>query len=171
MKHTRICALLLRLVHYWVRYHTESALFLHNEFLAHNSSTIRFLNRCGLRCKPGEVVRRRLFGVYIGGVPWQVGRHCLYEAADGATHLGTVLDMFKGRDDMDDEFVVFRVENKPITAYMGHFCFFSNDSRATVLVLWNRILWMCKMLTVREGQVNLGLPFVSCTSRERVEFT
>ena len=137
-----------------------------NVFPTHNASTIRFLDQRSLRCKPGEVVRRRLFGVSIGGVPWKVGRHCLYTADDGSTRLGTVLDMFKGRDDMHDDFVVLRVENKPITACMGHFCFYSNDSDATVLVLWNQIIWVCKMITVRGGQVHMALPFASCTSRE-----
>jgi hypothetical protein len=139
-------------------------------FISHNYSTIRFLGRIGLRCKPGQVMHKRLFGVYISGVQWRVGRHCLYKAEDGTTHLGTVLDMFKAKDNMGDDFVVLRVENKPITAYMGHYCLFSHDSRETVLVLWDRILWMCKLLTVRGGKVNMALPFVSCTSREQVEF-
>ena len=81
-----------------------------------------------------------------------------------------VVDMFKSRDDMLDDFVIFRVEQKPITTYMGHYCLFSNDSHATVLVFWRQITWMCKMLTMRGVQVNMALPYASCTSRELVEF-
>ena len=129
--------------------------------------TNRFLRQIQLQCAPGVVVRRRLFGVSIGGVPWKVGQHCMYDAAGGAKHLGTVEAMFRGQDDMGDDFVVFMVQNKPITTYMGHYCLYSNDSDATVLVFWRQITWMCKMLTV--GQVNMALPYVSCTSRELVE--
>jgi hypothetical protein len=109
--------------------------------------------------------------VSIGGVPWQVGRHCLYyDGADSATLLGTVVSMFLGTDGMDDDFVIFQVENKPITTHMGHYCLFSNDAPTTVFVLWTQITWMCKMFKVQRGQANMALPYVSCTSRELMEF-
>ena len=107
----------------------------------------------------------------IGGVPWKVGRHCLYrDSADSVTLLGTVVSMFLGKDDMDDDFVIFQVENKPITTSMGHYCLFSNDSPTTVLVLWTQITWMCKMFKVQGGQANMALSYVSCSSWELMEF-
>ena len=82
----------------------------------------------------------------------------------------TVVSMFLGTDNLDDNSVIFQVENKPITTCMGHYCLFSNDSPTTVLVLWTQITWMCKMFKVQGGQANMALPYVSCTSRELMEF-
>jgi hypothetical protein len=117
------------------------------------------------------VIHRKLFGVSVGGVPWKVGRYCLYRAdADNSTRLGKVVTMFLAKDDMDDNFVVFQVENKPITTYMGHYCMFSDDQPTTVFVLWTKITWMCKILKVQGGQADMALPYVPCTSRELMEF-
>jgi len=116
-------------------------------------------------------MHRRLFGVGIGGVPWKVGRHCLYlDGADRGTRLGVVVAMISGIDDMEDPFVIFQVDNKPITAHMGHYCLFSNDTQTTEFISWTQVTWMCKVLKVDGGRANMALPYASCTSRELVKF-
>jgi len=116
-------------------------------------------------------VRRRVLGVEIGGVPWWLGKHCLFKDDDGATHLGTVVNMYHGEDDMEDDFVVFLLQIKPITTYMGHYCTYSNDSPGTRLVWWNRITWKCKLLQGLGGASGMALPYASCTSNELMEFS
>jgi hypothetical protein len=114
-------------------------------------------------------MHRRMFGVITGGIPWQVGRHCLYlNGADGGTRLGVVDAMISGMDDMEDPFVIFQVVNKPITARVGHYCLFSNDSQTTEFVLWSQIAWICKYFKIQG--TNMALPYASCTSRELVTF-
>jgi hypothetical protein len=136
--------------------------------------SIRFLLQRGLRCAPGDVMSRRMFGVSIGGIPWQVGRHCLYlNGADSDTRLGVVDAMISGMDNMEDPFVIFQVVNKPrhalfFTARVGHYCLFSNDSQTTEFVLWTQITWICKIFKVQGA--NMALPYASCTSRELVTF-
>ena len=91
--------------------------------------TCRFFRQSGLKCALDAVVRRRLMGVAIAGVPWSVGKHCLYtDGANRATRLGTVVNMFFGENDLGDDFVIFQLQNKPITAKKGHYCTYSNDS-------------------------------------------
>ena len=106
----------------------------------------------------------------IGGVPWQVGQHCLYHAGPGgATHLGTVTTVYHGMDELMDDVVIFQVENKHITHKMGHYCLFSNDQRATVAwVSWKLVTWKCKILRV--NNTDMALPYVSCSSHELMEF-
>ena len=43
----------------------------------------RFFALTGMRCGQGVVVRRRLMGVMTGGVPWSIGKHCLYTKGGG----------------------------------------------------------------------------------------
>ena len=53
------------------------------------------------------------------------------------------------------------------------FCYFPGGKQTNynmVLVLWTQITWMCKMFKVQGGQANMALPYVSCTSRELMEF-
>ena len=117
------------------------------------------------------MVRRRLIGVFVGGVPLRIGHHCLYNAGEyDDTRLGVVLEMFYGKDDMMDEFVILQVQNKPITTYMGHYCFFSDAPQIpTEMVLWSKLTWKCKTFKMQGGG-NMALPYVSCTSVELVEF-
>jgi hypothetical protein len=132
---------------------------------------IRLLKKYGLCCAPGDVMHRRLFGVEIGGVPWKVGRHCLYlHGADGGTRLGVVVAMMSGMDDMEEPFVLFQVDNKPIAANMGHYLLFSTDTHTTEFVLWTRVTWLCKVLEVQGGLAHMALPIASCTSREVADF-
>ena len=84
--------------------------------------TYRFFRRSGLKFGQGIVVRRRLMGVTTGGVTWSVGKHCLYTNRDDrTTRLGTIVNMFYGENDMEDDFVIFQLQSKPITAKMGHY--------------------------------------------------
>ena len=107
----------------------------------------------------------------IGGVPWSVGNHCLYQFdANSATHLGTVVNMFYGMDEMEEDFVIFQVLKKPITTRMGHYCEYSTNSQDMDMVLWKQITWKCKLLAVRGGQSGMALPYASCTSRELMVF-
>ena len=110
----------------------------------------------------------------IGGVPWQVGFYCLYNVPGGLTRLGKVTTMFHGTDVMTEEFVIFQIENIQITTYMGHYCYFSNDDHddTPVFVLWDEVSWKCKICKVSGGgrHANMAVPFVSCTSRELMEF-
>jgi hypothetical protein len=122
-------------------------------------------------CERDAVVRSRISGVSIGGVPLRPGQHCLYmDASGGVTRFGTILNMFHSIDEMMDDFVIFQIENKPITTRMGHYCLFSNVSDSTVLVFWSQVIWKCKAFKVEGGRANMALPFVSCTSRELMEF-
>jgi hypothetical protein len=117
-------------------------------------------------------VRRRFSGVSISGVPLQVGTYCLYhdESCD-VTCLGKVFQMFNGEDDSGDPLVIFRLERKPITTSMGHYCFFLDTERNdTVFVSWTQIDWKCKILKMQGGQ-SMALPFASCTSCELMEFS
>jgi hypothetical protein len=94
-------------------------------------------------------MHRRLFGVDIGGVPWKVGRYCMYlNGANGATHLGMVVGMICGMDAMEDLFVIFQVDKKQITKRMGHYCLFSDDTQTTEYVSWTQVTWVCKTLKV-----------------------
>jgi hypothetical protein len=90
---------------------------------------------------------------------------------DRVTRLGTVLNMFYGVDTLDDEFIVLELENKPITARMGHCCTYSSNSRVNDLVLWNKITWKCKLIQTQNGVGGMALPFQSCTPKELMEFT
>jgi hypothetical protein len=107
----------------------------------------RYFRRSGLRCGPGVVVRRRLMGVSTGGVPWSVGKHCLYTNGDSrTTRLGTVVNMFYGENEMEDAFVIFQLQAKTITGKMGHYCKFSDDSPGMDMVDSSKIAWKCKLL-------------------------
>jgi len=115
------------------------------------------------------VVRRRIGGVDTGGVPWTVGNHCLYSDTGGKTRFGTVLNMFHGVSDMDEDFVIFELQDKPISNYMGHYCILSDDGFMNVLVVWHEVIWKCKQLRLGENNT-IALPFASCTPNELIEF-
>ena len=126
----------------------------------------------GLECAPDVVMRRRLIGVSTGGVPWYLGKHYLYLDRDNlSTCLGTVVNMFYGQDAMQDDFVVFQVQQKLITTRMGHYCLYSNESPGMELVLWDRLTWKCKLFTAGGGPSGMTLPYASCTSQELMEFS
>ena len=129
------------------------------------------MRQTGLVGAPGDVVRRMLNGLSIGGVPWRVEQHCLYHDGGRSLLLGRVVDMFYGKDDMMDGFIIFKIANKQITQKMGHYCLFSNDTLDTVYVLWRMIAWKCKVFSRGEGQDKMALPYASCDSRELMEFS
>jgi hypothetical protein len=132
---------------------------------------LRFFRQSDLECAQGWTVHRRRSGVTIGGVTWATGMHCLYnERAGAATFLGKVVNMFHGKTDMMDDFVLFQLQNMPITTHMGHYCMFSNDTHTNHLVLWSRISWKCKVLKSRRGGDQMALPYYSCTPKELIEF-
>jgi len=134
--------------------------------------TCRFFIQSGLKCAPDAVVRRRLMGVTIAGVPWSVGKHCLYtDGANRATLLGTVVNMFFGENDLGDDFVIFQLQIKPITAKKGHYCTYSNDSPGKDMVLWSRLTWKCKLFGAQGGASPMALPYASCTPKELMEFS
>jgi hypothetical protein len=109
-------------------------------------------------------VRRRLMGVDTGGVPWSVGKHCLYTNGDErTTRLGTIVNMFYGQNDRDEDFVIFQLQNKEVTAKMGHYCTFSNNSTGMDMVDSSKITWKCKLLGGR-----LALPYASTSPKEDV---
>jgi hypothetical protein len=69
-----------------------------------------------------------------------------------------------------DEFIIFELNQKHITSYMGHYCLLSDSEDTTrVFVMWEQVIWKCKALLLG-GHTNMALPFQSCTSRELVEF-
>ena len=140
----------------------------------HYLCPFRFLLSSDLSCAREMVVHRRISGVSISGVPWKVGHYCLYNVPGGLTRLGKVANMFHGTDVMTDEFVIFQIENIQITTYMGHYCFFSNDDQddITGFVLWDEVSWKCKTFKLEETgrHANMALPYVSCSSRELMEF-
>ena len=84
---------------------------------------------------------------------------------DNTTRLGTVVNMFYGQDDKEEDFVVFQVSNKPITGKHGHFCTYSQDSPGMDMVDSSKITWKCKFLGVA-----VALPYASCTPKELVQF-
>jgi hypothetical protein len=92
------------------------------------------------------------------------------DGADGGTRLGVVVAMIRGTDDMEDPFVIFQVDKKAITAIMGHYCLFSNDTQTTEFVFWTQVTWVCKILKVQGGRANMALPYASCSPRELAEF-
>ena len=107
----------------------------------------------------------------IGGVKWGTGMHCLYSKGPGGTTLlGKVVIMFHGKDDLMNDFVLFQLANMPIKTRMGHYCWFSNDTQKTHLVLWSRISWKCKVIKGRGDKDPMVLPYFSCTSKEFMEF-
>jgi hypothetical protein len=109
-------------------------------------------------------------GVSTGGVPWSVGKHCLYTNGDSrATRLGTVVNMFYGENEMEDAFVVFQLQAKTITGKMGHYCTFSEDSPGMDMVDSSRIAWKCKLLGNTGAGSRMALPYASCTPKEEVE--
>ena len=117
-------------------------------------------------------VTRRVAGVAIGGVEWKIGYHCLYhEGPDGVTLAGKVINMFQGKDDMMDEFVLFEIKNMPITSYMGHYCLLSQneDPAQGKFIMWSQVAWKGKVLLLGNNSRML-LPFKSCTSQELIEF-
>jgi hypothetical protein len=131
----------------------------------------RFFAVTGMRCGQGVVVRRRLMGVKTGGVPWSVGKHCLYQKGDDdTTLLGTIVNMFYGENEMEDAFVIFQLQKKPITSKMGHYCTYSVDSPGMDMVSSMNIAWKCKLLGVNGGPSRMALPYASCTTKEAVEF-
>jgi hypothetical protein len=130
----------------------------------------RYFRRSGLRCGHGVVVRRRLMGVSTGGVPWSLGKHCLYTNGDSrTTRLGTVVNMFYGEDDMEDDFVIFQLQAKQITGKMGHYCTFSDNSQGMDMVDSSKIAWKCKLLVATGANSGMALPYASCTPKEEVE--
>jgi hypothetical protein len=105
-------------------------------------------------------------GVDMGGVPWSVGKNCLYTTgADLTTRLGTVVNMFYGQDENEEDFVVFQVLNRPITGKHGHFCTYSQDSPGMDMIDSTKMSWKCKLLGVA-----VALPYASCTPKEQVQF-
>ena len=150
-----------------MHYRSYSALF---SVFYHISCTIRFIRRCGMVCAGEGQVRRRISGVSISGIPWKVGQHCLYDHGPGsATRVDSVTNMFRGMTDMMDEFIIFQLENKPITSRRVHYCLLSNDGYTTEYVLWNQVTWKCKVLSLGDDSL-MALPFASCTPQELVEF-
>jgi hypothetical protein len=124
----------------------------------------------GLRLDGEANVRRRISGVSIGGVSWKVGHHCLYVVGEGGSPMfGSVVNMFHGKNDMMDEFVIFELDNTQITRNMGHYCLLSSEVSRTVFVMWNRVTWKCKLL-YPELNIVMGLPFKSCSDKELMEF-
>ena len=117
------------------------------------------------------MVRRRLAGVSVNGVPLKIGHLCLFRRETNSTVLllGEVGMMYYGTDDMDDEFVIFQMEKRGITTYMGHYCLYSIANSGTVLVMWKQMAWRCKALTSPAGHP-LALPFASCTTEELMQF-
>ena len=110
-------------------------------------------------------------GVTTGGVPWSVGKHCLYTNGDDrTTRLGTIVNMFYGENDMEDDFVIFQLQSKPITAKMGHYCTYSIVSPGMDMVDSGNIAWKCKLLGTDGGPSNMASPYASCTPKEVVEF-
>ena len=131
----------------------------------------RFFRLSGLKCGQGVVVRRRLMGVTTGGVPWSVGKHCLYtNENDDTTRLGTIVNMFYGENEMEDDFIIFQLQNKPIITKMGHYCTYSVVSPGMDMVDSGKIAWKCKLLGVEGGASNMALPYASCIPKEVVEF-
>jgi hypothetical protein len=114
-------------------------------------------------------MRRRLSGVSVNGVKLRVGNHCLYhDVLAGPTRLGTIVNMFAGTDDSMDEFVLFQIDNMPITAYMDFYCTTTGETGSTKYVFWTQMEWKCKTFTMPTDII--ALPFASCTSRELMEF-
>jgi hypothetical protein len=114
-------------------------------------------------------VKRRTSGVSTGGVLWRVGSHCMYhDVSDGATKSGTVTSMYHGMSTMLDEFIVFEIEQKPITSYRRHYCLLSDVGHTTVFLMSNQVLWKCKALLFG-GHTRMVLPIQSCTSEELLE--
>jgi hypothetical protein len=83
--------------------------------------------------------------------------------------LGSVTNMFHGTTSEMDAFVIYELENKPITSYMGHYCLFSDVVATTVYVLWTQLTWKCKILMLNDNKM-MALPFASCSSTELVQF-
>jgi hypothetical protein len=108
--------------------------------------------------------------VSTGGVPWSVGKHCLYTNKDThTTRLGTIVNMFYGEDDMEDDFVIFQLQTKQITGKMGHYCTFSDDSTDMEMIDSSKISWKCKLLVAVGADSGMALPYASCTPTEEVE--
>ena len=100
----------------------------------------------------------------------QVGYHCLYHEKPGGVALfGSVVNMFLGKNDMMDEFIIFELNLNPITAYMGHYCLLSDSNRTRKFVIWHQVLWKCKALMLGD-HTSMALPFQSCNSREQIQF-
>jgi hypothetical protein len=115
-------------------------------------------------------VRRRIMGVSTGGVPWSVGQHCLYTNGDShTTRLGTIVNMFYGVDDMEEDFVIFQLQTKPITGNMGHYCTYSDNSTGLEMIDSSKITWKCKLLGAAGANSGMALPYRSCTPKEEVE--
>jgi hypothetical protein len=110
-------------------------------------------------------------GVMTGGVPWSIGKHCLYtKGGEDTTLLGTIVNMFYGENEMEEAFVIFQLQRKTITSKMGHYCTFSLDDAGTDLVSSVNIAWKCKLLGMTGGSSSMALPYASCTPKEIVEF-
>ena len=110
-------------------------------------------------------------GVTTGGVPWSVGKHCLYQKGDDdTTRLGTIVNMFYGEDEFEDAFVIFQLQKKPITTKMGHYCTYSVDSSGMDMVSSLNLTWKCKLLGMNGGPSRIALPYASCTTKETMEF-
>ena len=133
-------------------------------------STARYIQRSGIFCDDGGHVKRRISGVSIGGVKWKLGKHCLYQdGAGGVNKFGSVTNMYRGVNTMMDEFIIFELNHKPITAYMGHYCLLSDNNRTSKFVMWHQVLWKCKALMLGD-HTSMALPFQSCNSREQIQF-
>jgi hypothetical protein len=163
--------ILHHVVHYMLYNHTIYYM-IHN--MVHCMTyTTRFILQSDLVCQAEGEVKRRISGVLIGGVDWKVGKHCLYQdGAGGVSRFGTVSNMYHGLTDVLDDFVIFELENKPITSYMGHYCLLptSPDGYTTVFVLWDQVTWQCQLLSLGDLTM-MALPFKSCFSEELVELT
>jgi len=120
--------------------------------------------------QPVGSMHRRMNGVAINGIPWHLGKYCLYRAAAGTPLLlGQVKGMYHAKDKMENNFVIFLITNNPITSYHAHYCIYSDHQPTNTLVFWTLLAWKCKVLTLPSG-LNMALPFASCTSRELADF-
>jgi hypothetical protein len=114
-------------------------------------------------------MKRRSSGVSINGTKLRIGNHCLYhDVFAGPTRFGMIVDMFTGTDDSMDEFVLFQIDNKPITTYMDFYCTSTGVARSTKYVLWTQMEWKC--ITFPMAAEIIALPYASCTSHEQMEF-
>jgi hypothetical protein len=76
--------------------------------------------------------------------------------------------MFHGMTTMMDDFIVFEIEQKPITSYRRHYCLLSDVGHNTEFVMSDQVLWKCKALLLG-GHTRMFLPIQSCTSEELLE--
>jgi hypothetical protein len=130
----------------------------------------RFLETSSYNLLPNGVMRGRISGVHINGIPWRTGNYCLYTIRNGGRpQLGKVTNMYHGVDEMYNDFVLFSLAIYPITHFIGHYCLYSPVSSRTSIVEWTRLTWKCKALVMPLRPLrHMALPIASCTSEELV---